>query len=76
MNSVRSRYIGLLYTLPALLFVAVFVIYPLGRLIYVSLTNASLLGGQKFVGTANYVKAFKDSTFWSSLFYTIKYTII
>jgi multiple sugar transport system permease protein len=75
MNSVRNRYIGLLYVLPALLFVAAFVIYPLGRLLWTSLTNASLLGGQTFVGTANYVRAFNDSTFRSSLFFTVKYTI-
>ena len=75
MNSVRNRYIGLLYVLPALLFVAAFVIYPLGRLLWTSLTNASLLGGQTFVGTANYARAFNDSTFRSSLFFTVKYTI-
>ena len=75
MNAVRNRFFGLLYILPALLFVASFVLYPLGRLFYVSLTNASLLGGEKFVGMANYVKAFNDTTFRSALFFTIKYTI-
>ena len=75
MNSVRNKYIGLLYVLPALAFVCAFVLYPLGRLIYTSMTNASLLGGEKFVGSANYVKAFNDTTFRSALFFTIKYTI-
>jgi multiple sugar transport system permease protein len=75
MNSVRNRFIGLLYVLPALAFVCAFVLYPLGRLIYTSMTNASLLGGEKFIGTANYVKAFNDTTFRSALFFTIKYTI-
>lgn len=75
MNSVRNRYIGLLYILPAFLFVATFVLYPLGRLIYISLTNASLLGGERFIGVGNYVKAFNDTTFRSALFFTIKYTI-
>ena len=75
MNAVRNRFFGLLYILPALLFVVAFVLYPLGRLFYVSLTNASLLGGEKFVGMANYVKAFNDTTFRSALFFTIKYTI-
>ena len=75
MNSARNRFIGLLYVLPALAFVCAFVLYPLGRLIYTSMTNASLLGGEKFIGTANYVKAFNDTTFRSALFFTIKYTI-
>ncbi len=75
MNAVRNKYLGLLYILPALLFVAAFVLYPLGRLIYISLTSASLLGGGKFVGFANYTKAFTDNTFRSALFFTIKYTV-
>ena len=71
----RSRYAGLAYVAPALLFVAVFVLFPLGRLIHLSLTNASLLGGSRFVGIANYAKAFKDPVFWQALRFTIRYTI-
>jgi multiple sugar transport system permease protein len=75
MNAVKGRYVGLLYLLPAIAFVAVFVAYPFGRLIWLSLTNASLLGGAKFVGVDNYVRAFNDATFWSALFFTVKYTL-
>ncbi len=75
MNSARGRYVGLLYVLPALTFVAAFVIYPFFRLVWTSLTNASLLGGARFVGFANYVKAFKDPTAMSALLFTIKYTV-
>ncbi len=75
MNAVRNRYLGLIYILPALIFVAAFVLYPLSRLIYISLTSASLLGGGRFVGLANYTRAFTDTTFRSALFFTIKYTI-
>lgn len=75
MNAVRGRYIGLVYLLPAILFVAVFVAYPLYRLVYLSLTSASLLGGGRFVGLDNYIRAFKDQTFWTSLLFTIKYTV-
>jgi multiple sugar transport system permease protein len=75
MNAVRNRYIGLLYLAPAILFVAIFVAYPLGRLVWLSLTNASLLGGGRFDGLKNYVRAFNDATFWSSLLFTIKYTL-
>ena len=55
MNAVSSRYVGLLYAAPALLFVLVFLVYPLGQLFYTSLTSASLLGGGEFVGFRNYV---------------------
>ena len=71
-----SRHQGFLYVLPALLFVGLFVLWPLGQLIYISLTDTSLLGGGKFIGIANYVKAFGDKQFWSALWFTTKYTIV
>ena len=52
MNAVSSRYVGLLYAAPAILFVLAFLVYPLGQLFYTSLTSASLLGGGEFVGFA------------------------
>jgi multiple sugar transport system permease protein len=75
MNAVRNRYVGLIYLAPAILFVAVFVAYPLGRLIWLSLTNASLLGGARFDGFKNYIRAYNDATFWTALLFTIKYTL-
>lgn len=75
MNAVRGKYIGLAYLAPAMLFVAVFVAYPLGRLVWLSLTNASLLGGARFDGFKNYIRAWNDATFWTSLLFTIKYTL-
>ena len=40
---------------------ALFVFWPLGQLVYLSLTDTSLLGGGKFIGFANYIKAFSDA---------------
>lgn len=74
MQSTLSRHQGILYVLPALLFVAVFVFWPLAQLIYISLTDTSLLGGGTWVGFQNYVDAFEDSQFWKSLWFTLKYT--
>jgi multiple sugar transport system permease protein len=70
----QRRFIGLLYVLPALLFVATFVVYPLLRLFGISMTSASLLGGGSFVGWNNYVKAWNDETFWHALAFTLEYT--
>ena len=61
---------------PALLFVAVFVLLPLGQLIATSLTDKSLLGGGKFVGDQNYLRIWRDAGFWRALEFTVKYTII
>ena len=51
----NNRCVGLLYLAPALLFVAVFVFYPLSQLVYMSMTSESLLGGGEFVGFDNYL---------------------
>lgn len=75
MGSLLSRHQGFLYILPALLFVAVFVFWPLGQLVYLSLTDTSLLGGGKFIGFENYIKAFEDKSFWRALWFTVKYTV-
>jgi multiple sugar transport system permease protein len=72
----RSGTVGFLYTTPALLFVAVFVLYPLVQLILTSLTNASLLGGSDYVGWRNYLRAWRDATFWRALLFTLKYTLL
>jgi multiple sugar transport system permease protein len=72
----RSGTVGFLYTAPALLFVAVFVLYPLVQLILTSLTNASLLGGSEYVGSRNYLRAWRDATFWHALLFTCKYTLL
>jgi len=74
-KSMRDRYAGLPYVAPALLFVAVFVLYPLARLVYVSLTSASLLGGGNFIGFNNYLRAFNDPAFWRALLFTVEYTV-
>ena len=75
MNSTKSKYVGLLYIAPALLFVVAFTLYPLGQLFWMSLHNWSLLGGSRFSGFGNYVRAYEDPIFWSALFFTFEYTL-
>ena len=75
MKPTKAGFIGLLYATPALLFVFALTIYPLIQLIQTSMTNKSLLGGGRFIGLENYVRAFNNSTFWSSLLFTLKYTV-
>ena len=61
-----TKLVGFAYLLPALLFTCVFVVYPLGHLVMLSLTNESLLGGGEFVGLDNYRDAFADRSFWKA----------
>jgi len=69
------KYQGLFYVLPALIFVTLFVLWPLVQLVYLSFTDTSLLGGGQFIGLENYIKAFEDKSFWRALGFTAKYTI-
>lgn len=76
MASIRNRHLGLIYVAPALTFVIAFVLWPLGQLAYLSLTDTSLLGGGEWVGLENYQKAFEDKSFWRALWFTVKYTVV
>jgi len=67
---------GFLYVLPALLFTAAFVVFPFVNLVGISFTDLSLMGGGKFVGFANYSKAFGDKAFWAAMRFTLLYTAI
>jgi len=60
---------------PALVFVAVFTAFPVIQMLWMSLHNWSLIEPPKWVGFANYVKAYKDSQFWTSLRFTLTYTL-
>lgn len=61
---------------PALLFVAVFVVFPLGFAVYISLTNWPLVGPFHFIGLANYVQLSQDATYGQTVLFTLKYTAI
>jgi multiple sugar transport system permease protein len=67
---------GWLFMAPALVFVGLFVLIPLGQLVAVSLTDRSLLGGDRFIGFANYWRIWNDSSFWRALQFTAKYTLV
>jgi multiple sugar transport system permease protein len=71
-----GRWQGWLFVAPALLFVAVVVLVPLGQLAAMSLTDKSLLGGGKFVRFDNYWRIWNDEGFWRALQFTAKYTLI
>jgi multiple sugar transport system permease protein len=75
MHKGRSRALGLLYLAPALLFVAAFTAYPLIQMIWMSLHDWSLIEAKKWIGLANFVKAWNDRQFWISLGFTLKYTL-
>jgi multiple sugar transport system permease protein len=73
-KSYRGRMVGFAYLAPALIFVLAFTAYPLGQMAWMSLHNWSLLTPPRWVGLANYERAFGDTQFWVSFVFTLKYT--
>jgi multiple sugar transport system permease protein len=72
----RNRRAGMLFILPSVLFVGIFFIVPLLMTVWMSLYNWPLLGIPSFIGLKNYHTLITDSTFWQSLGFTTKYTVI
>jgi multiple sugar transport system permease protein len=72
----RNTRTGLALVTPALLFVTVFALFPLGFGVYISLTNWPLIGPYHFIGLANYVGLVHNAVFLQSIVFTLKYTAI
>lgn len=62
-----------LFMAPSLIVLGVFMVYPLLRAGWLSLTNYSFFGGSHFVGLANYRSLLHDSQFWRDLLNTFYY---
>lgn len=73
----RSTLIPLVYLLPAILLVAIFVYYPVIDNFWLSLFRWSAFSPQDiWVGLDNYQALLKDQIFWTALRNNIAYTIV
>jgi multiple sugar transport system permease protein len=70
------NWLGLWFMLPAAAFLILFLAYPLGLGIWLSVTDARLGRGGVFVGIENYEFLWDDSTFWLTVFNTLLYTSV
>jgi multiple sugar transport system permease protein len=58
---------GLVYALPAIALVVVFIGYPVGSIVYHSLTRWDGLGAPEWIGLRNYRFLLHDHIFWTAL---------
>jgi multiple sugar transport system permease protein len=72
----NKNWLALWFMLPATAFLILFLAYPLGLGVWLSLTDARLGRGGIFVGFENYEFLWDDSTFWLSVFNTLLYTSV
>ena len=76
MNWLRKRQ-GILLTLPAIILIVLFKLYPLISGILLSFTSSSKgVGVNEYVGFANYVRLFHDEIFLGALFNILKAILV
>lgn len=61
---------------PFLALYLLFFIYPSGRVIQLSLTNAPLVGGGHYIGLKNYDRLLHDAMFWRSIRNTLYFVVL
>lgn len=72
----RATRMGTLLVSPACVLVAMFVLFPLGFAIYISLTDWPLIGPYHYIGLQNYRNLFGDPDFIHAVEFTCEYTAI
>jgi multiple sugar transport system permease protein/sn-glycerol 3-phosphate transport system permease protein len=67
----REALVGLAFLLPSLILLGIFVFYPLGYVVYLSLLKWDLITPASVVGLSNYAALFKDSYFLQAVQVTV-----
>jgi len=70
------RWAGFFFILPCLAVTTMFFIVPLLMTVWMSLNDWPLLGHPSFSGLKNYADLFQDASFWGSVLFTAKYTLV
>jgi putative chitobiose transport system permease protein len=65
-----------IFLAPALLVIAIFVLYPIGAVIYYSFTDFSISTPPVWVGLRNYQQLIADPVFWKALEHSFIYLIV
>jgi putative chitobiose transport system permease protein len=64
-----------LFLAPALALIAIFVLYPIGSVVYYSFTSYDIVRPPEFIGLDNYRQLVADPTFWKALTNSLVYLI-
>lgn len=71
-----ERRLGLSFTLPIFILIFLLMGFPFAYTVYLSLTNKTVGRPAEFIGLANYISIFKDSTYWRVVRNTGVYTVV
>ena len=65
-----------IFLAPALILIAVFVVYPIGAVVFLSLTDYDIVRPPVFTGLDNYQHLIADPVFWKALTNSIVYLLV
>jgi len=68
--------VGWAFLAPFATVFVVFLVAPLAYAFYLSLYTKGLATGERFGGLDNYVRVFKDPSFWSGVWFVVRFTAI
>lgn len=71
----RARYSLYLFTLPAILVIGIFFVYPIALTFQMSFTDFAGIGAAENVGMKNYERIFSRSRFIEEMWVTVKFTL-
>lgn len=72
----KNSLVAYAFMLPALIFLVIFVFYPIVYSLPLAFFDYSVIGKTHFVGWANFAKAINDSEFWISIKNVIIFSLI
>lgn len=68
--------VALLFVLPFVLIYGVLFLWPTFQMVYLSFTDAPLIGPGEWIGIENYVEMFDDRRFWTSVRNTAYFVVL
>ncbi|AMM22744.1 sugar ABC transporter permease (plasmid) [Frondihabitans sp. PAMC 28766] len=75
-HSRQTQRMAYIFITPFLVFFVLMLLVPIGYALYLSLFKTQIIGGQTFVGIANYVQAFTDPKLYEGLSRIVLYLLI
>ena len=72
----RKKILPWLLVSPYLVFVAVFVIFPVLFSFFLTFHKWNIIAPMEFIGTANYTRLFQDRLFWKAISNTLKFLLL
>ena len=65
-----------LFLAPALIIIAVFLLYPIFAVVYYSFTDYNIITPPEWIGFRNYAQLVKDPIFWQALWHSFLYLLV